>query len=267
MPSLSVNGASLHYTDEGRGAETIVFAHGLLFSGRMFDAQVAALKDRYRCITFDFRGQGQSEVTRSGYDMETLTEDAAALIRALGAAPCHFVGLSMGGFVGMRLGFRAPDLLRSLIFIGTSADPEPAANVPRYRLLTLIARWLGLGIVSGRVVPIVLGKTMLNDPARKALRREWVDRVVVNDKVGITRAVGGVIDRAGVYEEIGAIRVPTLVIVGEEDTATVPAKAERIAARIPGVRLVRIPRAGHSSTIEEPAAVTGAIDAFLASIA
>ncbi|MEO8450248.1 MAG: alpha/beta fold hydrolase [Gemmatimonadota bacterium] len=266
MPTLLVNGASLHYTDEGRGAETIVFAHGLLFSGRMFEAQVAARRDRYRCITFDFRGQGESEVTRSGYDMETLTADSTALIRALGAAPCHFVGLSMGGFIGMRLGFRAPGLLRSLTLIATSADPEPRENIPRYRLLTRIARWFGLGIVSGRVLPIVIGRTMLNDPGRLSLRREWIDRVVGNDKIGITRAVAGVIDRVGVYDEIAAIRVPTLVIVGEEDTATVPAKAERIGARIPGARLVRIPRAGHSATIEEPAAVTSAIGDFLASV-
>ncbi|MBF6592693.1 MAG: alpha/beta hydrolase [Ktedonobacterales bacterium] len=104
MPTSIVNGARLYYEEHGAGPETILFAHGLLWSGRMFDAQVAALRDRYRCVTFDFRGQGQSEVTRGGYDMETLTEDTAALIATLGAAPCHFAGLSMGGFVGLRLG-------------------------------------------------------------------------------------------------------------------------------------------------------------------
>lgn len=66
MPRLSVNGATIYYEEHGTGPETIVFAHGLLWSGRMFDHQVNALKDRYRCIAFDFRGQGQSEVTASG---------------------------------------------------------------------------------------------------------------------------------------------------------------------------------------------------------
>ena len=94
---------SCHYEDSGAGTsgETIVFAHGLIWSCRMFDVQVAALKDRYRCIAFDFRGQGQSGVTAFGYDMDTLTEDAAALIAALQVAPVHFAGLSMGGFVGL----------------------------------------------------------------------------------------------------------------------------------------------------------------------
>ena len=88
MPRLCVNGATIHYEEHGTGPETIVFAHGLLWSVRMFDRQVDALKDRYRCITFDFRGQGQSEVTATGYDMDTLAADAAALIESLRCAPC-----------------------------------------------------------------------------------------------------------------------------------------------------------------------------------
>ena len=80
---LNANGADIYYEEHGTGSETIVFAHGLLWSGRMFGKQVHAFQDRYRCITFDFRGQGQSEITSSGYDMDTLTEDAAALIAAL----------------------------------------------------------------------------------------------------------------------------------------------------------------------------------------
>ena len=96
MPMLTVNGASLYYEEQGSGPGAIVFAHGCLLSCRMFDAQVAALKERYRCVAFDFRGQGQSDTTRAGYDMDTLTEDAAALIRQRGLAPCHWVGSSMG---------------------------------------------------------------------------------------------------------------------------------------------------------------------------
>ena len=60
MPYVTVNGTRLHYTDSGSGSEVIVFSHGLLMSGEMFRAQVAHFSDRYRCITFDHRGQGQS---------------------------------------------------------------------------------------------------------------------------------------------------------------------------------------------------------------
>ena len=266
MPKIQVNGAKLHYTEEGTGPETILFAHGLLWSGQMFEAQVNALKDRYRCITFDFRGQGKSEVTRGGYDMETLYQDTVALIEALGCAPCHFAGLSMGGFMGMRLAARRPELLRSLILLGTTADAEPKENIPRYNRLNFIARWFGLRLVAAPVMRILFGQSFLTDPNRAAQREEWKKHLIANHRIGITRAVKGVIDRQGVYDEIDKITTPTLILVGEEDVATIPAKAERIHARIAGSRLVRIPKSGHSSTIEEPEAVNTAIKAFLSSL-
>ena len=112
MPWLGVDGVELHYEERGgaAGGTPIVFSHGLLWSGGMFDAEVAALSGRYRCIAYDHRGQGRSATSPTPYDMERLADDAAALIEQLGAVPCHFVGLSMGGFVGMRLAARRPEL-------------------------------------------------------------------------------------------------------------------------------------------------------------
>jgi len=269
MPTLHVNGATLWYEEHGAGPETVVFAHGLLWSGRMFDAQVAELADRFRCVTFDFRGQGQSEVTEGGYDMDTLSDDVAALIEALGCAPCHFVGLSMGGFIGMRLAARRPELVRSLVLMETSADPEPAENVPRYRLLGGVVRLLGtlgMRLVMPRVMRIMFGRTFLEDPAREAERRLWRERGMANRRRGIVRALDGVIERKPVYDELGKIAVPTLVMVGDEDVATVPAKAERLHAAIRGSRLVVIPGAGHTSSVEQPEVVNAALEGFLASV-
>ena len=269
MPTLHVNGATLWYEEHGAGLETVVFAHGLLWSGRMFDAQVAELADRFRCVAFDFRGQGQSEVTAGGYDMDTLSDDAAALIEALGCAPCHFVGLSMGGFIGMRLAARRPELVRSLVLMETSADPEPAENVPRYRLLGGVVRLLGtlgMRLVMPRVMRIMFGRTFLEDPAREAERRLWRERGMANRPRGIVRALDGVIERKPVYDELGKIAVPTLVMVGDEDVATVPAKAERLHGAIRGSRLVVIPGAGHTSSVEQPEVVNAALEGFLASV-
>jgi pimeloyl-ACP methyl ester carboxylesterase len=265
MPKTRVNGAELHYVDEGAGAgaQAILFLHGLLWSGEMFRAQIDALKGTHRCIALDWRGQGQSEVTPDGYDMDTLYADAAALIESLGLKPCHVVGLSMGGFVGMRLAARRPELVRSLVLLETSAEPEPAENVPKYRKLNFVARWFGLGLVKNKVLPIMFGRTFLKDPARAELRETWTKRLVGNHKIGITRAVTGVIERKPILGELGAVKCPTLVMVGDEDVATVPAKAEKITGAISGAKLVRIPRAGHSSTIEEPAFVTEQLQAFL----
>jgi pimeloyl-ACP methyl ester carboxylesterase len=267
MPTLDVNGAALRYEERGGGRESVVFAHGLLFDGTMFAAQVEALARRYRCVTFDFRGQGGSEVTRSGYDVETLTADAAGLIAGLGCAPCHFVGLSMGGFVGLRLALRRPELLRSLALLETSAEPESAANRRRYRRMAFVARWLGVGLVVDRVLPILFGAEFLHDPARADERARWRARLLGVDRVGMARAARGVFGRAGVEDELGRIAIPTLVVVGDQDVATPPARAERIHAGIPGARLVVVPGAGHSSPIEQPAAVTAALTRFLDEVA
>jgi len=264
MPTLQINGARLYYEEHGSGPEAVVFAHGLLFDRRIFDEQVAALKARYRCIAFDFRGHGGTEVTRGGYDMDTLAADAAGLIESLGAAPCHFVGLSMGGFVGLRLASRRPELLRSLALLDSSADPEPRENLPRYRLLNRVARLFGLRAVAGRVMPIVFGRTSVAE--RPELVEVWRRRVVGQSRFGITRAVVGVVERQGVAEELDRVRVLTLVLVGEEDTATTPEKAERLHRGIAGSELVVVPRAGHMSTLENPEAVTRAIESFLGQV-
>ena len=252
MPTVSLNGANIHYTDTGGHGETIVFSHGLLMSGEMFNDQVAHFRDQYRCITFDHRGQGQSGVTETGYDMETLTEDAAALIAHLGAGPCHFVGLSMGGFVGIRLAAHHPELLKTLTLLDTSSDPEPAENGPKYRLMNFVARWIGLWAVVGQVMPIMFGKTFMTDPRRRHDRRYWSKQIASRDRIGITRAVNGVIHREGCADLLGQIALPVGVGVGNEDVATVPAKSEAIQAGIRGAELVMFEGAGHSASIETP---------------
>jgi 3-oxoadipate enol-lactonase len=263
MPHATINGARLYYEVSGSGPETIVFSHGLLMSGDMFADQVQSLSDRYRCVLYDHRGQARSEVTRDGYGMDSLTGDAAALIRELDCAPCHFVGLSMGGFVGLRLASRHPELLKSLVLMETSADPEPEENKGGYRKLAFIGRWLGFRPVVGKLMPIMFGRSFLQDPARSAVQNRWKKHLLSLNRTGTSRAAHGVIDRAGVYEELGQIRTPTLIVVGDEDVATVPLKSERMHAAIAGSKLVVIPGAGHSSSIEEPEAVTRAIEAFL----
>jgi pimeloyl-ACP methyl ester carboxylesterase len=263
MPEITIHGARLWVEERGAGPEPILFLHGLLWSGAMFEPQMRALAPRHRCVALDFRGQGRSEVTAAGYGMDALFEDVTAVIERLGLAPCHVVGLSMGGFVAMRLATRRPELVRSLVLLETSADPEPRWNVPRYRLLALIGRRIGLGLVKRPTMKIMFGPDFLADPARAALRREWEERLLAINPVGLSRALEGVIARDGMAEELSRVKVPTLVIVGERDTATPLERARRIQARIAGAELVVIPRAGHTSTVEEPEAVTAAIAAFL----
>lgn len=268
MPNIEVNGTSLYYEDTGPGStgETIAFSHGLLWGTELFEPQIAALRDRYRCIAWDHRGQGRSagDAHRHCIGIELVWQDAVALLDALGVGAVHFAGLSMGGFVAMRMAARRPDLVKKLVLIETSHEPEPVENVGRYRLLTAVYRTIGPRLIASRVAPIMLGKTILNDPARKADVARFVK--LMTRRRDMWKAVNGVIDRAGIApSELARIAVPTLILVGDEDVATTPAKAQQMMAAIKGSKLVTIPRAGHSSTLEEPAAVTAAIESFLRS--
>jgi 3-oxoadipate enol-lactonase len=266
MPRIQVDGAELQYEDTGGAGEAVVFAHGLLWSTELFRFQLEALRADYRCIAFDFRGQGKSQVTVTGYDMDTLAHDAEQLIEKLGAAPCHFVGLSMGGFIGMRLAARRPDLLRSLSLLATAADPEPLLNRPKYAAMAAMSRLVGFGPFVPQVEKIMFGKSFLADPAREALRGDLRGQLLRNDRTGTPRAVSGVIWRQNVEDLLPRIDIPTLVLSGEEDVAVTPARSRRTAEAIRGARFQTVPRAGHSSSLENPEAVNDALRAFFAEV-
>jgi pimeloyl-ACP methyl ester carboxylesterase len=266
MPEMSVNGARLFYEEMGSGTDTIVFSHSYLVDSQHFHPQMQALRDRYRCLAFDHRGHGRSEVTEGGYDIENLYGDAVGFIETSKCAPCHFVGLSTGGFIGLRLAIRRPDLLKSLILMDTSADAEPKEALRQYGMLIFVVRWFGYRPVIGRVMPLFFGKKFMTDPARKNEVAEWRRRLMANNRKAMVKFGKGIFARASVYEELPRIKVPTLVIVGEEDMPTPISKAERIAEGIPGAKLVVVPEAGHLCTVEEPAAVNSAIRDFLSSL-
>ena len=261
MPMIRANGTALYYEDTGGSGAPVVFSHGLLWNSSLFAPQIAVLKERYRCIAYDHRGQGRSadDVGRS-ISMETVTEDAAALIEKLGIGPVHFCGLSLGGIVGMRLGIGRPDLIRSLLLLDTTADAEPYKL--KYKAMTAVFRMLGIGLIAPAVMRALYGKTALSDPARADERQEWMQQLIMN-RNSIWRAATGVLERKSIVGELGKITAPTLVMVGDEDTSTPKALADRIVGAISQAKLIVIPGAGHGSTLEQPAIVTAAIGAFL----
>jgi pimeloyl-ACP methyl ester carboxylesterase len=260
---ININGAGLSVEERGRGDESIVFAHGVLLNRRIFDHQLAALQDRYRCVSFDFRGHGRSEVPDGGYAVDELAEDAAALIRHLGCHPCHFVGHSLGAFVGLRLAARQPELIRSLVLVSASADAQPRLDAVRYRMMQLMARKVGLRPLAPTLMGVLFSRTYLRDPDRATERETWRQMIGAQSLAGALRAVDGVLDRASVRDELARIMAPTLIVVGEEDPAAPLRLAKGIQAGISRSQLVTVP-AGHVSPVEQPEAVTDVIERFLA---
>jgi len=268
MSEVIVRGTRIHYEDSGGDGDVVLFSHGLLWNSHLYDAQVEALRDRYRCVRYDHRGQGQSEVPAEGDEVsiEDCAADAVALIETLGLPPVHFVGLSMGGFVGMRVGARRPELLRSLTLMDTAADPEPRKNVPKYTVLNFLARSVGVRFVTASVAPILFGRTFLTDP-RLAVAREAAIEHIASNRRTIYKAVNGVIRRSSFEDRIRDVRVPTCILHGEEDVAITMERALRLRSLLPSARFATVPAAGHSAPVENPEAVTSALLDFLGSLA
>jgi pimeloyl-ACP methyl ester carboxylesterase len=269
MPHLNVNGCDYFYLDTGapKGrphAETIVFGHGFLMTHQLFEKQIEALRGEYRCIAFDWRGQGRSEFTRDGYGLWDLTEDAAALIERLDADPCHYAGHSMGGYVGFRLALLRPDLLASLALLDTQAAEEPWGKRLQYYLMLSFVRLFGYRpLVTDRVMPIMFGPAFRNDPARREAARRWRDVVSANDRRGVFRTGLSIFSRESILDDLPLIETPALLVVGENDIATPPSTARPAHAQLPQSELVVVPESGHSAPIEQPEAVSEALAAFL----
>ncbi|SOE23228.1 Pimeloyl-ACP methyl ester carboxylesterase [Spirosomataceae bacterium TFI 002] len=264
MPYINIRGASYHYEDTMRGKETIVFSHGLLWSGWMFRLQVEALKPFYRVITYDHRGQGRTEGTQGGYDMDSLYEDAVELITKLNnGKPVHFAGLSMGGYVGQRLAARNPRLIKSLVLLETSADEEPKENIKQYKLLNIIVKYIGFWPVQKDVLKLMFGDSFLKNPERKWEADIYLKKLRENSRRYIVKAVEGVIYRKPVLHELHKIKCPTLILVGDQDKPAPLPKSEMIQKEIPHSELKVIPNSGHTSTLEAPEFVNNAILQFL----
>lgn len=161
----------------------------------------------------------------------------------------------------MRLAARQPELVRTLTLMNTGAQKEAFASRLRYGFLAQLVKIVGTGPFTGIAVQELFGKTTRNsaDPAKRQMLAEWTARLRSRPK-NTARALMGVMNRSEVStDELSAIRCPTLIITGEDDTPQPPRNSEKLATAIPNAKLVRIPGCGHSSSLEAPQEVIAAM--------
>ena len=262
MPTIRVNGADLYYEDSGGEGDAVLFVPGLVWGTRLFRYQVAALRDQFRCVTVEPRGQGRSAVTRDGYELDNLARDLAELIEGLALSPCHLVGHSLGGSVAVRVAIRRPKPVRSLALLDATADEDPVLERILFRGLSYLVEWFGMGRVDDRLVKLMLGKSFRSDPARAGVVEEARRQFLANDKVGTARAVRGWLRSPPVLGKLPRVTAPTLVVAGEEDETVKPERSRRMADKIRNARFLLLPQCGHSSPVEAPEAVTAALGAL-----
>lgn len=244
------------------GGPVIVFGHSLLFDHRMWAPQVAELSKDFRCVALDFPGHGGSDEPRRGHTMRDNAEAYRVVMDHLGIERAVLVGLSMGGMAAMPFALAHPGRVAGLVLMDTSADVEPPAARARNTAMAVTARWFGFpAFIIKKVNALMWSERARRE--RPELVSEWEGRVKTLPRPGLYRAVMAVMKRPSVMDKLGELKVPTLVIAGEEDAATAAEVNRAIAERIAGADLKLLPRTGHIANLEEPEVVTKLIRAFM----
>jgi len=263
MKMLATAGGPLAYDVQGEGPPVLLL-HAFPLGLAMWDAQVTALRGQHQVIRFDDRGFGASPPGDGLLSMERIADDAAALLDHLGVAKAVVCGLSMGGYAAFAMVRRHADRLRGLVL----ADTRAPADTPEGRegRAALAQKVLGEGAVAAAeaFVPKLLGETTKRERPQVVARVREI--VLGNPPRGIADALAGLAARADSTPTLREIRVPTLVVCGEEDTLTPPADAEALQRGIAGSRLVLVPRAGHLTNLEDPDAFNRAFLGFLGEV-
>ncbi len=258
MPKIHANGIALHYELSGPGdAPLVLLSNSLGTRLEMWDPQMSALAQRYRVLRYDGRGHGRSDAPEGPYTIELLAADAAALLDALGIERAHFCGLSKGGMIGQMLGAKHGERLRSLTLCSTACHMPPQ-GLWEERIRTV--RTAGMAALADGVVERWFTEAFRAQPS---IAVEGVRQMLLETPPQGYAACCAAIRDMDLRETIRAIRVPTLVIVGAQDPATPPEKAEEVHARIPGAHLEVIPDAAHLLNIEQDVAFDASLLAFL----
>ncbi len=241
--------------------EAVLFVHGLGMSGDLFFNQIKPFTQNYRMITVDLRGFGRSDKPQQqgAYLIDRLAEDVAAVIGALDLDQVHFVGTSMGGYVGITLGLNAPQLCRSLSLCHTACK----ATIPREVVQTRLA---ALKEQTMDEYAKLVSSQALAQPADPIVQ-EWVEEHVArNDRETYTRILTEGLGQFDESARVASLAPPTLVLVGDQDRVIPPERGREIAELVDGAHLIEVRGVGHLSYMERPDAFNSAILDFLAQV-
>jgi 3-oxoadipate enol-lactonase len=255
---LKANGIEIHYTVEGNGP-WVVMSHSLACNLSMWDEQTAMLARRYKVLRYDLRGHGATDAPAGDYTFEMLAYDVHGLLQALGIESCHWVGLSIGGMIGQTFALKFPGVFKTLVLADTTSRNPPEAR-PMWEARIKTAREKGMEAL----VEATLGR-WFTEPFRKS-RPDMMARMGAMIRATPVAGYAGscaAIPTINLTDKLKAITCPTLVIVGEQETAAPVEVARAIHAAIPGSELVIIPSAAHISNLEQPAAFNRALLSFL----
>ena len=254
MATADLNGIEIDFEDTGRG-RPIVLTHGHMSSRIAWNGQHRALADRYRVISWDIRGHGQtvSPDDPAQYSLDLTVADVRALLGRLGIERAVIGGLSLGGYISLAFALAHPEMVEALVICDSG---------PGYRNDQARVQWNERAVTRA-------AELETNGLESLASRSREVREVRSRHRSAraLAHATRGILTQQGstVIDGLPSIRVPTLVIVGDQDTPFL-GPCEYMAKKIPGARLEVIAGAGHSSNLDQPDAFNRILFDFLDSL-
>ena len=248
------NGNGIGYEEAGSGSATpIVFLHGVGSDKSVWRRQLAHFGQTRRAIAFDYPGYGDSDPASEGATREDYADAIISAMHELGVDRAHVCGLSLGGVIAIAMHHAGADRCGSLILADTFAvHPDGRAIYER-------------SLAGSRDLPAMAEArvdVLLAQPADPGTRREVVETMSRIDPAAY-RTGAEAVWLADQRNRAEAIRVPTLIICGEEDKPTPPVLSHELQSMIPGSRLEMIRGAGHLTNLEKPAEFNGIVSRFL----
>jgi pimeloyl-ACP methyl ester carboxylesterase len=257
-----VGDTEIAFDDIGSGI-AVVFLHAFPLNRTMWEPQVGALVAESRCITKDVRGFGDSPHAPP-YSMDRYADDVAGVLDALQIEQAVVVGLSMGGYAAFALWRRHRHRIRGLVLADTRSGADTPEGVARRRQMIEIVRTQGSTAIANLQIAGLMGATTRE---KRPDIYDAVHRMIAQAPVeGIAGALEAMLSRPDSTASLGSINVPTLIVVGEEDTLTPVSESRALNDAIAGSRLEILTQAGHLSSLERPAAFNTVVTEFLASL-
>lgn len=258
MPTAKINGAELFYHDEGSG-QVLLLVHAFPLNSAMWEPQIATFASRLRVIAPDLPGFGRSELGQRSITLDVYADTLVALLEHVGVERAAVVGLSMGGYTSFALLRRYPNWVSALVLADTKAKADTDEAKAKRAENAQIALELGQDAIADRMLP-----TLLSPNASERLQAQAREIIRTNSREGIAAALHAMASRPDSTSLLADIAIPTVIIVGENDTLTPPDEAREMSAQIGDSRISVIPNAGHLSNLEQPEAFDAAVSALYA---